>query len=56
MDDTFTLLTKLFVDKMIKLDKLPYQVCGSVIKNCKIERTKSTDGKMYTSREKGKIF
>ena len=37
MDETFTSLSDLFVDKMIKEW---HQSCGSVIKNCKMEQTK----------------
>ena len=45
MYETFTLLPKLFVDKMIKkMDELPHQSCGSVIKSYKMERIKSTTG------------
>ena len=45
MDDTFTFMPKLFVDKIIYIfDELPYQSCGSVIKSCKTERRKSTNG------------
>ena len=40
MDEKFTLLPKLFVDKMKKMDKTPYQSCGSVIKSCKTELIK----------------
>ena len=54
MDDKFTSLPKLFVDKMIKKDELPYQGCVSLIEIRKMEQRKSTDGKICTVREKGK--
>ena len=34
-DDTFTLLPKLFFEEMTKMDEIPYQSCGSVIKSRK---------------------
>ena len=40
MDETLPLLPNLFVNKMIKKDKLPYQSCVSVIKSCKTEQRK----------------
>ena len=43
MVDTFTSLPKLFVDEMIKMDKLLYQSCGSVIKSCQMEQRQSID-------------
>ena len=42
MDETLTLLTKLFFNKRIKMDELSYQICGSVIKICETEYRKST--------------
>ena len=57
MDYTFTSLPKLFVDEMIKLDEIIYQSCVWVIKNRKVEKIKSTDGKnVFCKRKRGKYF
>ena len=52
MDEIFKVLPKLFVNKMIKLDELSYQSCGSVIKSCRMEQIKSTKGTNVCGRRK----
>ena len=56
MDGTFTLLPKLFFDKMIKTDELSYQSCGSVIKSCKIEPKKKKWNQCMWQEKYGDIF
>ena len=44
VDEIFTLLPKLFYGKIFKTYEQPYQSCGSIIKICKMEQKKSTNG------------
>ena len=55
MGEIFILFPKLFVNKMIyKIDELPYQSSGSVIKRCKWNKVKQQMERMYAERETGK--
>ena len=57
MDETLILLPKLFVNKMVKMDEQTYQSCGSVIKSCKKDQRKSTNGtNVYCKRIREKYF
>ena len=57
MNEALSLLPKLFFDQTVKkMDELPHQSCGSVIKSCKQNKANQQMEQIYVAIERRETF